>query len=357
MTPKDRFTAAINHKIPDRVPLGFAGINDEIDRRLKKHFGLADSDNDGLLESLGIDSRMVFPTYTGARLHYDLGDIKADPLWGWRTRLIKNDSGSYWDYCDFPLKNATLEDVEAWPLPNPDDFDYDGLIQQCEKYAKYCVIFGSPSMAEVLNSTSCLRTMEQVLVDLITDDEVGLRLIDRKNEATYGIMERVLEKVGDRIDLIWTGEDLGTQHSPIISKELFRKHFRPRHQKYIDLAKKYNIPVMIHSCGSSSWAFNDFIDMGIRVVDTLQPEARDMAPCYLKQNFGDKLSFHGCISTAGPLAYGSVDDVVKNVQDTLNVMMPNGGYVMAPTHQIQDNNPVENIVAAYETVRKYGVYR
>jgi uroporphyrinogen decarboxylase len=356
MRPKDRFTAAINHKIPDRVPMGFAGTNAEIDRRLKEYFGLGDSDNDGLLESLGVDTRMVFPAYTGPRLHQDVGDLKADIIWGWRMRWVKNDSGGYWDYCDFPLKNATLEDVEAWPLANPDDFDYDGLVGQCEKYENYCVVFGNPLIAEIINSTSCLRTMEQVLVDLITNDEVGLRLIDRKNEITYGIMERVLEKVGNKIDLIWTGEDLGTQHSPMISKELFRKHIRPRHQKYIDLANKYNIPVMLHSCGSSSWAFDDLIEMGMSVIDTLQPEAQDMAPGYLKATFGDKLSFHGCISTAGPLAYGSVDDVVKNVRETLAVMMPNGGYIMAPTHQIQDNTPVENVVAAYEAVRKYGVY-
>jgi uroporphyrinogen decarboxylase len=137
---------------------------------------------------------------------------------------------------------------------------------------------------------------------------------------------------------------------------LYAKHLKPHHQKFIDLAKQYDLPVMIHCCGSSSWAFDDFIEMGINVVDTLQPEAKDMAPAYLKENFGDKLSFHGGISTAGPMACGSVKETIDNVKETLEIMMPGGGYVMAPTHMIQDNSPTENVLAAYEAARKYGQY-
>ena len=157
-------------------------------------------------------------------------------------------------------------------------------------------------------------------------------------------------------DFLWIGEDLGTQYGPMISIDLFRKHIRPVHQKFVDLARAYSIPVMIHSCGSSSWAFEDFIEMGISVVDTLQPEAKNMSPKYLKENFGGRLAFHGCISTAGPLSYGTVDDIVNDVKKTLEIMMPGGGYCLSPTHLIQDNTPTENVVAMYEIVKKYGNY-
>ena len=124
----------------------------------------------------------------------------------------------------------------------------------------------------------------------------------------------------------------------------------------VDIAKAYDIPCMIHSCGSSSWAFDDFLEMGVAVVDTLQPEARDMAPAYLKQRWGDRLAFHGMISTAGPVAHGTVEEVVKTVRETLAVMMPGGGYCLAPTHLLQDNSPTENVVAMYEAARRFGVY-
>ena len=96
--------------------------------------------------------------------------------------------------------------------------------------------------------------------------------------------------------------------------------------------------------------------MGVAVVDTLQPEAADMSPRYLKDRFGGKLAFHGCISTAGAVAFGSVDDVDAEVRETLRIMMPGGGYALAPTHQLQDNSPVENVLSMYEAARKYGRY-
>ena len=113
---------------------------------------------------------------------------------------------------------------------------------------------------------------------------------------------------------------------------------------------------MIHSCGSSSWAFDDFAEMGIAAVDTLQPEAEDMAPAYLKQRFGGKLAFHGCISTAGPVAFGTPEQTAQNARETLETMMPGGGYCFAPTHMLQDNSPTENVLAMYETAHKYGRY-
>ena len=96
--------------------------------------------------------------------------------------------------------------------------------------------------------------------------------------------------------------------------------------------------------------------MGIEVVDTIQPEARDMSPRYLKEKFGNVLAFHGGVSTDGPVASGSVEDTVRDVRDTLDVMMPGGGYICGPAHQLQDNSPTENVIAMYETARKYGTY-
>ena len=241
-------------------------------------------------------------------------------------------------------------------MPNPDDFDYAGIAPFCRKMKDYCVVCGCPSWPDVINGTSSLRTMEQVLIDLISDDEAGLSLIDRRCDILLGIAERTLEAAKGGIDLMWLGEDLGTQRGPIVSLELFRRHIRPRIQKFVDLAASYGIPTMIHSCGSSSWAFDDFIQMGIKVIDTLQPEATDMSPSFLKERYGRKLSFHGCISTAGVLAYGTPDEVTRNVRETLEIMKPGGGYLLAPTHSIQDNTPVENVIAMFEAAKKYGSY-
>jgi uroporphyrinogen decarboxylase len=241
-------------------------------------------------------------------------------------------------------------------MPDPADFDYAGVAERCRRFADYCLVAGGAGTGDIINSNSMLRTMEQVLVDLLTDEPAGLRLIDRRTEIKLQVTRRTLEAGDGRFDLLWLGEDLGTQRGPTISLALFRRHIRPRMQKFVDLGRAWNIPVVIHCCGSSSWAFDDFIEMGISVVDTLQPEAKDMAPAYLKGRYGARLAFHGMISTAGPLAYGTVQDVIDSVRQTLRIMMPGGGYALAPTHQIQDNTPTENVVAMYQAAGRYGTY-
>jgi uroporphyrinogen decarboxylase len=354
LTSKERVLTALYRQEPDRVPVDYES-NPGIDLRLKQHFGLSASDHEGLRDRLGVDFRYIWPGYSGPELHASLPGRAVD-IWGIHRRWVEHESGGYWDYCDFPLRDALLEMVETWPLPSPDHFDYAQMAANARRFNTYAVVAGNAGVGDIINSTGMLRTMEQVLVDLVTGDEAGLRLIDRKVEIMLAVSERVLEAGRGLIDVFFIGEDLGTQIGPMVSPKLFRKHLRPRLQRFVDLAKAYDLPVMIHSCGSSSWAFEDFLDMGISVVDTLQPEATKMEPDYLKSRYGDRLAFHGCISTAGPVAYGTPEEVETNVRDTLAVMMPGGGYALAPSHALQDNSPTENVLAMYAAARKYGVY-
>jgi len=268
---------------------------------------------------------------------------------------VEHESGGYWDYCDFPLRNATEAEVAEWPMPSPDDYDFSNVAAACKKNQEFA-INGSGGFGDIINGNGMLRSMEQTLVDLITDDPAGLLLADRRVGIQLEVTRRILETAQGMVDFIWLGEDLGTQIGPMISMEVFRKNIRPCYQKLCDLAKAYNVFVMMHSCGSSSWAYEDFIEMGISVVDTLQPEAKNMAPAYLKKTFGGRLAFHGCISTAGPVATGTVGQTVAYCKNTLDIMMPGGGYCFAPTHQLQDNSPTENVVAMYETAKQCGTY-
>ncbi|MGQ9729774.1 MAG: uroporphyrinogen decarboxylase family protein [Candidatus Zipacnadales bacterium] len=353
MTPRERVLTAFARQDPDRVPINYAG-NPDINRRLIEHFGLQQGDYEGLLVALGVDFRSVHAPYIGPTLHEKVPGRHVD-IWGIRRRYIEHPSGGYWDYCDFPLREATEEEVAKWPLPSPDDFDVSGIAEACKNYEAYA-INGAAGYGDIINGNGMLRGMEQTLVDLVTDNPAGLLLADRRMKIQLAVTERIIEAADGRIDFLWLGEDLGTQLGPIISPAVFRKHIRPRYERFCDLARAYNLYVMMHCCGSSSWAFADFIEMGIHVVDTLQPEAKDMAPSYLKATYGDRLAFHGCISTAGPLAYGTVEEVRATVRETLEVMMPGGGYCLAPSHMIQDNTPTENVLAMYEAAKEYGRY-
>ena len=354
MSSKERGLAFFARQGTDRVPLNYFA-NPGIDRRVREHFGLAPDDHEGLRRALGLDFGGAAPRFVGPKRHPDLPGRQVD-IWGVRTRWVEHESGGYWDFCDFPLKDADEEAVAAWPMPSPEDWDYRGVAEECRRYGEYCIHAGGQGLGCIINRAAKLRTMEQVLVDLLTDDPAGLLLIDRKQKIELEVTRRTIEAARGGFDFMWIGEDLGSQIGPLISLDLYRKHLRPRHQEFVDLAKAYGLPVMVHTCGSSSFAYEDFIEMGVDAVETLQPEAKDMSPRYLKERFGGRLSFHGCISTAGPVACGTVEEVIADVRETLEIMMPGGGYCLAPTHLLQDNTPTENVIAMYEAAHRYGRY-
>ncbi len=353
MTSRDRVMAAFAHARVDRVPIDYH-TNEGIDARLKTALGIARNDDESLRQALGVDFRGVGVPYKGPKRFADIPDRHISQETGIRTRWIEHSSGGYWDYCDFPLQNATLDEIEAWPMATPNDYDYSTLQDQARHNKGYAVFYGGAGLGDIINSTGMLRTMEQVLVDLATDEEAGLRLIDRKIERQLEVTRRSLELLKNQVDFVWMGEDLGTQIGPLISLDLYRRHIRPRHQKLIDAARSFGLPVMIHTCGSSSWAYDDFIEMGIAAVDTLQPEAANMSPRYLKDRYGSRLMLHGCISTAGPVAYGTPEEVRRDVKEKLDILSPGGGYCLSPTHQLQDNSPVENVIAMYQAAHYFG---
>ncbi|MBR4748940.1 MAG: hypothetical protein IK083_05150 [Abditibacteriota bacterium] len=342
MTSKERVRRTFGYEEADRVPRNYLA-NAHIDRRLKARLGLEPEDTEGLLRALGVDFRTVGLAYTGPRLHPEEEGRLVDPCYGVRCRWIPNEYGGYMDYCDFPLAGLDTETALRWPMPDPEDFDYRAFGEACRQAGEYYVCY--VNMPDVINATGMIMGMEQTLIGLATDDRAVLTYIDRRLETQLENLRRALAAAGGALDCLWTGEDLGTQHAPLISPELFERHIRPRHQPFIDAAREAGAAVMMHSCGSSSWAFEAFIDMGVDVVDTLQPEAADMSPRYLRDRFAPRLAFHGSISTA-MLAEATPAQVREICRDTVRTY--GRGYALAPTHMLQDNTPVDNALAMYD---------
>lgn len=353
MSAKERVLRTFAFEKTDRAPIDYMA-NPGIHQRFCQALGVAPDDRKGLLAAIGADYWETGAVFVGENRFPKLPGRQTDPVYGFHTRWVENESGGYWDYCDFPLQDAEDEEIAAFPVPGKEDFSVEGLREQLQEVKDLAVYIGHPGIADIINSTGRVMGMEETLVRLLTEDEAVLTYINRVADMQLGALEMALEEAGDLIDFMWMGEDLGTQIGPMISLDLYRRVLRPIHQRYIDLAKAYDKPVMVHTCGSSSWVYEDFIEMGVGAVDTLQPEAADMAPAYLKEHFGGRLSFHGCISTTGPLAYGTPQEVEDYVKETLAVMMPGGGYQLSPTHMIQDNTPVENLFAMYQAAHTYG---
>lgn len=357
MTGKERVRRTFNFEKTDRVTIGY-DTNPGIHARLCQALGLNPNDYEGLFRALGVDYRGIGAPYIGPELHKVPENRMVDQLEGCIMRYVQHETGGYWDFCDFPLQDAEDEQFETFPIPDPDNFDYDLALAAAKAVGQeYACYVGNPGIPDIINSNGRIMGMEDVLCHLQMEDEAALDFMHRRAKFQLGMMERLLDKCRGYIDFVWLGEDLGTQVAPMISLDLYRRTVRPIHQQFVDLATSYGLPVLIHSCGSSSWFFDDFIEMGIRAVDTLQPEAVNMAPAYLAEKYGGKLSFRGCISTAGPLAFGNAQDTENICRETLEVMMKHRGYHFAPTHAIQDNTPVENVIAMYQTAHDAGRYQ
>lgn len=356
MTSKERVLKTFNLEKTDRVTIGYEA-NGAIHRRLADALGIPDGNYSLVLQALGVDYRSAYAPHKGPMLFKTLPDRVTDPVDGFNMRWVEHQTGGYWDFCDFPLANAEDEIIANFPVPDPDDFDYQSAEEQIAACEDYAIYIGGAGVPDIINSTGRIMGMEDTLVNLRIEHEPTLKFLERRMNMRLGVLERLLDKNRGKIDFMWLGEDLGTQIAPMISLEMYRRTLKPIHKRFVDLAKAYKLPVMIHTCGSSSWAYEDFIEIGINAVDTLQPEAVNMSPRYLKDNFGGRLSFRGCISTAGPLVWGGTEDVRNYVKETLEIMMDGYGYHFAPTHCIQDNTPTENVITMYQCAHEYGVYK
>ena len=356
MTARERVKRTFDFEKTDRVTIGYE-TNEGIHQRLAAALGIPDGNMELVMQALGVDYRGIGAPYTGPELYTAPPGRRVDPLEGCRMRWVEHEGGGYWDFCDFPLADADDAAFDAFPVPNADHFDYDEAWRKARSYGGIMGLYaGGAGTPDIINSNGRIMGMEDVLCHLLSEDKAALRFIRRRADFQLKYLERLLDRCRGEIDFLWLGEDLGTQIAPMISLKLYRKVLKPIHKTFCDLARSYDIPAIVHTCGSSSWAYEDFIDIGVRGVDTLQPEAVNMSPAYLKDHFGGRLCFRGCISTAGPLAYGTPADVEANCKETLATLMECGGYHFAPTHQIQDNTPVENIFAMYNAAHKYGIY-
>lgn len=346
MTPKERVLTACRHQEPDRVPLqGY--FTPEIWQRLTDHFP-----GRNLLEVLGIDLRGVDGEWHGVK---PTGPAESYDLWGVGYSQVVNEYGTYHEATDLALARIkTMDDVAAYPWPKVEDWDFSHIQEQCDRCAPYAVTFSGAGTPDIVNGVSRGRGMEQVLCDIVTEDEVGTAIIDHRVQYYYEYCKRGLEAAGGKIDILCLGEDCGTQNGRLFSDAVFRKFFVPRIKPFIDLAHEHGALAMLHSCGDTHEIMPTFIEMGLDILDAMQPEPAGMNPERIKAQFGDRLTFCGLVSTQQTLPHGTVEEVRAEVRHRKAVIGKGGGYILSPAHCIQPDTPLENVLALYEEARGVG---
>lgn len=369
LSPRERVIKALRHEEPDRGPLAFGGGASTIEReayeKLKKYLDISSptvtyvrdhvAPDERILERLGSDIRFVRPKFSSSKIEEDNSYVD-----DWGTRWKKPPSSLYWDMVDFPLKRDSLEEIEGYSWPNVKN---PARLRGAKEEAKVLHEEGKYVVAAdlicygVFELAWALRGFENFLSDLASNPKFTHVLLEKIVELQKGLFEEWLDQMGEYVDIVMVSDDVGIQNGLMISPRMYRKMIKP-HQRELwgFIKKRTNAYLFLHSCGSVFPLIGDFIELGIDILNPVQPLAKDMDTKRLKEMFGDKISFWGGIDIQEVLPGGDKDKIEKEVRKRIEDLSPGGGYILSPAHNIQMGVKPENLVFMFDKAKETGHY-
>ncbi|TEU22018.1 MAG: hypothetical protein E3J21_00905 [Anaerolineales bacterium] len=351
ITPRQRVAMALRHEEPDRVPFDFWAVP-EVWATLRRYL---DTDDDGdVLRLLGVDCRWVRPDYVGpAPIVQENGSYY--DAFGTHRRSMSNEFCTYEEYAGHPLADVqTVAEVENWSgWPPTEHWDVSTLkdkIQALNRETEYWLCY---EVGGIFEWSWGLRGFEQFLMDLAVQPQIACAIMDCYTDLYIANVTRVLEAADGDIDMVYTYDDMGSQQGLLISEAMWREFVLPRHLRLNAAIRRFPVKIMYHSCGAIYPLIGALADeMGIDVLNPLQPRAAGMDAARIKKEFGDRLSFYGAIDIQQTLPRGTPQEVQAEVQERCRVLGQGGGYICASAHYIQADTPLGNIVAMYTTPRE-----
>jgi len=244
----------------------------------------------------------------------------------------------------------SVEQIESYPFPVFREEDLELQIQEVQQlHAQDKPTVGSVGCT-VWETAWYLRGMENLMCDMMTEDPMAEILLDKVTETSIRRAE-CFARAG--ADSLFLGDDIGMQRAIMMSEGLYNEWIKPRLKKVIDAAKAINPEMIIfyHSCGYIKELIPYLIEAGVEVLNPVQPECMDFKE--LHSRYGDRLSFHGTIGTQTTMPFGTPDEVRRKVFENLDIAGKQGGLYVAPTHVLEPEVPVENIIAYIQACLDY----
>lgn len=403
LTSRERILMALNHEETDRVPIDLGssrstGINAIAYQNLKKYLGietetimfdvkqlLAEADHE-ILRRVGSDvvilPRLV-PSIGIPIDEYKPGQL---PLGGGPCMLAKKyepvtladgglgiydeaghllavraDQSLFFDEVYNPLADAEDEaDIDSGlNLPGISDYEMSYLHDRAKHIftTTEFAISGATSFSLFERGLKDFG-YENYLMNLYAEPELMEYYLDKLTDAYIVMMERYLDAVGDYVQVVQNNDDFGSQEAMLISPEIYRKFFKPRHARINAAIKKKrpDMHISLHCCGSIYPIIGDLIESGFDILNPIQKECANMDPATIKREFGDRVTiWGGACSTQTTMTRGSVDDIIREAKEMIKIYAPGGGFVYSQIHNILADIPPEKIMAFFETGKKYGV--
>jgi uroporphyrinogen decarboxylase len=260
----------------------------------------------------------------------------------------------------FPLQGATDQQLSAYHWPGtPRTWDVSALRERARRLREetdFAIVAKSVlSGGGILERCCYLRSIEDLFIDMTINKDAAHFIVDKVVEAEIAMWDLYLDAVGPYIDIVQRSSDLGTQTGLFVSPPLYREFLKPAEDKvYRHIRSRApQVKTWFHSCGAIMELIDDFLDIGVQILNPVQPLATGMDSAGLKKRYGKKLCFHGGIDLQKALP-GTIDDVQREVETRIRAMGEGGGYILAPANHIQKDTPAENIVFLYRYAKEFG---
>jgi uroporphyrinogen decarboxylase len=373
MTSRERFKLTLAHKEPDRVPIDVGsdlhnGIHDIAYKNLIDYLGEKDEIvfydqmqhlakvKESVLVRLSSDTRYLF---ANASSDYKF-EFASDSSWLDEWGVRRANAGLYDESTQAPLAGCTMDDVKNYKMPNAKDpARFVGLKEKAKdlyENTDYALI--GANAASLFFLTSEIVGYQEYMEKILLDTKTVEALVERVLEWQFDFFDGYLDAIGDYVEMVWMGDDWGTQLAPLMNPKTFREMFVSRYAQLTKHIKsKADVKVALHSCGAIDWALDDIAKAGIDVIHPLQGDAHGLTdPKYLKKAYGKDLVFYSNLKNQTTLPFGTEQDVRQDVIDKIEALAPGGGYIMSGGHNFQADVPPENILALIDTTLKYGKY-
>ena len=351
--------------MPDRVPVWVTVVADLADR-MAEVTGLPADPLDAyltnrishaeMLTALGNDVVGIGATAPPSQPTLSRPDGLLEDEWGFVYRRVPHPFGTYMEIVGRPLDGiSTAREVARYRPPNPAaPGRFDAARDQVERYGQTHALLGIIECT-IFEMAWNLVGLQPFLEDMALGREYVGPPLDAVADYSTGIGLALIDLGADAL---LTGDDLGMEIGPMISPRMWREWLKPRLQRVFDAyrARRPDIILAYHTCGSVLPFLDELIEVGVQVLNPIQVTAHGMDAAWLKRTCGHRLAFCGGVDQRGVLPHGTPGEVEQEVRQRIAELGPGGGYVLAPTHDIQSDTPVENVLAVFEAARRWGEY-
>ncbi len=382
MTSRERVQAVLNHEKPDRVPI-ILGVSNATGIKMKPYQGIKkilgiDAPDDYIYDWPELGTAKI-DEQTMQRLHSDVrgvldrfpkqvqernqnrepGSTCIDDWGGGQVEI----EPSVWFPGYHPLADATtieeLDTYAGWPDMD-DPYRVAHVYEAAAKLAEenQYAIMATPWLMFPFERAFEMQGMDKFLMNMALYPDFAEALLRRNLAYCKQLMGHFLEAIGENIDIIKIGDDLGSQDRLMISPKMYRQMLKPLHAELIEFIKaRTNAKVFFHTDGDVFNLVEDFIEIGADVLNPIQTSAGKMSDLRgLKEKYGDRLVFCGAIDTQYILPSGTPEEVRDEVKRVIGILGEGGGYMVASVHTIMNEVPPENILAMVDAVMEYGSY-